>query len=470
MVDASFTDLRSRDGSWGSSLNHVATNSPSGLLTGRLQNNEAKAWVTRFVGKEKVDVAVHAGQERVLLYGFDTLAIPVDGSTSASPSVNWLNTGAEASFQSFHKDSTAFNHTIDLSFGYMTNQEQGSERTLRTDISGFTHVGAERVQIDFEMQLDKSQVDTIQDINQAIVSLEPSITTYRGPLRARVGLGMAIDADRPSRDQLGQAFHVYPRATVDLNLLRDLFIPYLQFGGDLEANNLHSLRATNPFFNPSQLESVVVRNNQDVIADGFRSTNKRFAFAGGIRGTLSDVIGFHGYASTAQHEDFVLFKPTFDQDSITFSEFEATYDTLNIATVGGELEIQVSPKLQVKGSVQFRTFGNRPHEELWNLPRMTWDAKISYALIDGLSLESRVQVVGSRYTLVPVPNVLEPGFTLRTEELPSYLDVNLSANYDYNERLGAWLTLANMSNARYAVWGGFPVQGFQVLAGVHYAF
>ena len=54
--------------------------------------------------------------------------------------------------------------------------------------------------------------------------------------------------------------------------------------------------------------------------------------------------------------------------------------------------------------------------------------------------------------------------------LPGYLDLNLTANYTYNDRLGGWLTLANVANAKYAEWGGFPVQGFQALAGVHYAF
>ena len=54
--------------------------------------------------------------------------------------------------------------------------------------------------------------------------------------------------------------------------------------------------------------------------------------------------------------------------------------------------------------------------------------------------------------------------------LPGYLDLNVTGNYTYNDRLGGWLTFANVANAKYAEWGGFPVQGFQVLAGVHYAF
>ena len=38
--------------------------------------------------------------------------------------------------------------------------------------------------------------------------------------------------------------------------------------------------------------------------------------------------------------------------------------------------------------------------------------------------------------------------------LPGYFDVNLTTNYRYNDRLGAWLTLANLANTKYSVWGG----------------
>ena len=81
--------------------------------------------------------------------------------------------------------------------------------------------------------------------------------------------------------------------------------------------------------------------------------------------------------------------------------------------------------------------------------------------------------IGERYSVIRTADYGETSssadgnFTLR---LPGMLDLNLSAQYNYNERLGGWVTLANLANAKYAEWGGFPVQGFQAMAGVHYAF
>ena len=94
-------------------------------------------------------------------------------------------------------------------------------------------------------------------------------------------------------------------------------------------------------------------------------------------------------------------------------------------------------------------------------------------MIEGLSLTAKANYVGERYSIVrsdqygDVTPLDNGNFELR---LPGVLDLNLTTNYRYNNRLGGWLTLANLTNAKYAVWGGFPVQGFQVFAGVHYAF
>ena len=104
---------------------------------------------------------------------------------------------------------------------------------------------------------------------------------------------------------------------------------------------------------------------------------------------------------------------------------------------------------------------------------MTWNASATYRLIDGLSISANATYVGERYSVTqsalygdttPLDN---GNYELR---LPGYLDLNVTSNYTYNDRLGGWVTFANVANAKYAEWGGYPVQGFQLLGGVHYAF
>ena len=93
--------------------------------------------------------------------------------------------------------------------------------------------------------------------------------------------------------------------------------------------------------------------------------------------------------------------------------------------------------------------------------------------IEGLSITADATYVGERYSITRSADYgenspLDNGnFELR---MPRFVDFNLTGNYTYNDRLGGWLTLANLTNAKYETWGGFPVQGFQVLGGVNYAF
>tara|TARA_B110000003_G_C16651258_1_gene534196 strand:+ start:266 stop:2014 length:1749 start_codon:yes stop_codon:yes gene_type:complete len=471
LLDASYTDLRSRDGSWGTALHHAATASPSSLLDGRLNANQVEAWGSRFVGKEKIDVNVRAGQSRILLYGFDSLAVDSTFSTMDAPQVTWKHLGGDVSFKSHHKDSTTFNHEVHVTVGWLSNDLGTQERHFLTEAMGSKYIGKEKLEASATIQLDRSSIKTAGTSSQAIVTLNPNLITRRGALTASVGLGLAIDADQPSRDGIGESFHLYPRAQVSVNLLRNLFIPYAQLGGELQANNFHRLLRDNPFFAPSALDSPVYINAQQVNATGFRSTNKRLALSGGVRGTITEVFRFHGYFSTAQYEDFLLFTPTLDAEG--FTEFEAVYDTLGIRTIGGEVSFDLGDTWSFAGGMQLNSYTIRTEDRPWHLPKVAWNASASYKVIEGLNVSADVRFVGERYALSESDSYGETtslGDGRYELRLPSFIDLNLSANYRYNDRLGASFTLANIANARYANWGGYPVQGIQALAGVHYAF
>ena len=472
LLDASYTDLRSREGSWGTSLHHASTTSPSNLLSGRIHENTFNAWNSRFLGQEKVSFNAEVGQHKTRMFGFDSTF--VDSISVDATALRWRHAGAALQLKSHRKDSTAFNHEFNTAFDYMTNNHGLAERHVLGELNLHRHVGGKQLDIGVEAQLDRTQLDTARAYNQAIVQLNPKLSTEKGPWRASVGLGVAVDADQPTRDEIGDVVHVYPRAEVSVNLFRNLFVPYAKAGGGLLANNLHDVLELNPFFAPDHLDSPVVLNSQTIQASGFRSTNKRLAFAGGVRGTVTEHFRFHGHASSAQHEDFLLFKPTtVVNDTASYATFEAVYDTVNVRMLGGEVGLSLGERFDMKGSLTLNSYKLRNEDQAWHLPTLLWDAAVSYQVIEGLAVQADVQYVGERYALSKDPNYGNPEPLDNGDyqlALPGYFDVNLTTNYRYNDRLGAWLTLANLANTRYSVWGGHPVQGFQVLGGVQYAF
>ena len=406
------------------------------------------------------------------MFGFDSVF--VDSMSMDATALRWRHAGGALQLKSHRKDSTAFNHEFNSKFDYLTNNQGLAERHLLGELNLHRHVGGKRLDIGLEAQLDRTQLDTSRAYNQAIVQLNPKLSTEKGPWRAAVGLGVALDADQPTRDEIGDVVHVYPRAEVSVNLFRNLFVPYAKVGGSLLANNLHDVLELNPFFAPDHLDSPVVLNGQTIQASGFRSTNKRLAFSGGVRGTVTEHFRFHGHASSAQHEDFLLFKPTtVNRDTASYATFDAVYDTVNVRTLGGEVGLSLGERFDLTGSLTLNSYKLRNEDQAWHLPTVLWDAAVSYQVIEGLAVQADVQYVGERYALSKDPNYGNPepldngNYQLA---LPSYFDVNLTTNYRYNDRLGAWLTLANLANTKYSVWGGHPVQGFQVLGGVQYAF
>ena len=291
MLDFSYTDLRSRDGSWGTLFHHAATNSPSALLTGRINDNELTAWGTRFLGKEKISIEADVSRNQILLYGFDTLAVDNQLTPSAAPSTIWSQARISTEFKSHHKDSTAFNHVVGARINWLGNDINSHERSLQVNAQGFSHVRGWRAQLDARVQLDSYGIDTAQFLNQAIVTIDPSLSTQQGSFSVKLGLGMAIDSDQPTRDNLGDAFHLYPRAELSVNLLRDLFVPYARLGGGLQANNFGSLTEANPFScrlncnlkfssmtNPSFLKDFEARTS-DLLLQGESAARSQSRFA-----------------------------------------------------------------------------------------------------------------------------------------------------------------------------------------------
>ena len=168
------------------------------------------------------------------------------------------------------------------------------------------------------------------------------------------------------------------------------------------------------------------------------------ALSGGIRGTVTEAFRFHGYFSTASHEDYALFRPAASTvDSVTLATFDVVYDTLAIRTLGGEAEFDLGSDWSFAGGVKFLKYNTRSELRAWNLPRTTWNARATYALhrrvgasplvltSESASASAERQRYGDTHRLMTGPMSFFAWF----------LDLNFTANYTYNDRLGGWLTL-----------------------------
>ena len=205
LVDASFTDLRSRDGSWGTAFHHNATNGPSSLLTGRLKDNSLDAWVSRFVGKEKISFQVHAGQNQVLMYGFDSLRVDSALTPNAAPTVVWSHAMLATKLKSHKTGENDFNHEVDIQLGWLGNNLGAHERTL--GVSANAHRALANSKGNWMSIFSLTNTGQRRGIREPSGCRRRAQPVYpQRPLNINAGLGLAIDADQPTRDGVGDSF------------------------------------------------------------------------------------------------------------------------------------------------------------------------------------------------------------------------------------------------------------------------
>lgn len=465
LIDISYTDLRSREGTWGVNGSHFATNAPLGLVDERFKDSKGSVWISRFIGKERVDLSADLSRQNIVFYGNaqnDTVGPVNDLGTHE----RYITVGADVAFKSHHRDSTDLNHEIALRWFQMRDLQSTVENNFEGSFEAGKFVEKEHFSLSGYMNIDRLVIgannpDTLKT-DAAIVSLTPMVTSFRGPLTVRVGAGLWIDADKQSRNGEGSRFHFYPKVEASLRVLRDVFVPYISLDGRLDQNRLETVIRDNPFYY-SSLDSE------------FRTTSISREIEVGMRGTITEALSFQVFGASAHYEDYMYFVNDTLLDSGT--RFSSFYDTLTVTKLGGHLTLDLIDNLELRLAGTLFKYDANGLESAWNLPSTTWSIEASYDFLEKFKVDCAVEIIGSRSGItqvLPYPEA-EPipqngDIISYAVKLPSYIDANIGVEYRYNTRTAVWLRCSNITNSSYRNWIGYPVQGFQALFGASYAF
>lgn len=460
LVEISLTDLRSREGTWGIQGSHFAT-TPSKLIDNRYADSNARVWASRFLGKEKVDLEANINSNNIVYFG-NAVADSLSPDTTWGLDQRYTTLGGSISFKSHHRDSTKLNHRLDLNYVQLRDLDGTVENNYSGEIEAGKFVDNNRFSLEGEFNIDRLNVgfnnpDTVKT-DAAIVGLTPTATSFRGPLTVKVGAGLWVDADAQSRIGEGSTFHFYPIVEASMRLLKDVFVPYLRIGGALEQNRLQTVLDKNPFYFAQ-------------VDDEMRTTSRKADIHIGMRGTLTEAVSFNVRASTTTYEDYMYFK---NDIYLSGNRFTAFYDTLNVKTIGGDIHFDVNDDLEFSLYATAYRYDSNGLEAAWNLPSYEAKLEVNYKFLEKFKLSSTTSLVGERFAISDI----EPA-TFEFEEfedgqykvsLPSFVDVNLSLEYRYNERTAIWANINNALGTNYRYWVAYPVQGTQAMLGASYAF
>ena len=267
-----------------------------------------------------------------------------------------------------------------------------------------------------------------------------------------------------------------PNVRVNFAPVKEIINIFAGVDGNYINNYYSKIAYENPFVDP--LHDV-------------RNSFEKFHFYGGFDGKFAPKTNFKiavDYSMIKDQPLYYLFKyvypapGTITSPSVVDNDFGIIYDDLDLLKFNVEIFHAAYEKMDLLISGNYYVYKMNVQEEAWNMP--DWDAKFSlgYQLSEQLNVTTDLFFTGQRKAVIfetfgfhPGPftgnDVLEVGDLQKNiYNLPVVFDLNLNADYKITEQFSVFARLSNFGFQKYQRWLGYPVQSFNVMGGLSYAF
>lgn len=310
---------------------------------------------------------------------------------------------------------------------------------------------------------DKSTTGLASEINSSFFNfgVQPSIVYQQEELSLKIGVGLFYSAGKVLEESESKLYF-YPQVQASYKVVGDLMIAYAGIEGGLKQNSYADFVDENPFIAPMQI---------------IAPTDKSFDFYIGLKGKLADNIAYNLRGAYQNENGKALFYTEYQEGDSNLQGYafgnsmNIMYSDLRTFSLFGELKSDITKDISLFLNGTFSTFTTEDDQEAWYLPSMKISAGVDANLTDKLTLNANLFFVGKRDALF-VYDAQDPliDSERKTIALDGYIDLNLGANYKYNDRLGLFIKLNNLADQKYQNWVNYHVQGIQVLAGANYKF
>ncbi|MBT3648870.1 MAG: hypothetical protein HN542_11575 [Flavobacteriales bacterium] len=489
LLDGYVNTLRSRTGALGIGVHGIGT---QGVLTD-LSPAPYSKWNAeingkRFLKKHQLTGDVSYERERVQFYGYDDTNpyyFLLDGENVFKGIYQGIN--GDFGLKSFYTDSSKLNHVINLHYDHFFDYNAINKEhnvVLDANMSRFfgKHLGrldfkTDVNALDYAMEFDHYPQGTIGEkpLN-TIIGLTPQMISQGEKWRIELGASAQMELSNTQIggvDSSSSDLFIFPEVYAKYNLVKDVIIPYAEATGGIRRNNLGSVVDENPFLWTS--------------LTAIQNTVIPFKIGGGFRGSVSNRFTYN--LSAAQYNEknsplYVNYDASQFNPAITrFGEnyFTLVYDDLSIVEVEGELTYRIDEKLHTVARGVYRSFKTTDEFEAWHRPSLEVSATAFYQIKNKLIFRGELHVTGPRLakSYRSTDSTSTPEFSgydavedmdVYAVKLSPIVDFNLGVEYRYTERLSGFISLNNVLIQRYQRWKQYPVQRFNVLAGITYSF
>ena len=444
LAELHINQLRSRNGTFGLHLKHHSMNGKLKLdndqkVPAGFNENELDLYGSRFLKNSVFEYNAGASYNSYVHYGIDP---ELDTSLTREQTLHPYFTARGAiGLHSMHADSFHLNYDAALEYAYFTHEFDQAEHGVKLDLEFDKKL---RV-VDIAGQLGAEFLGHYPDWDTTVGSLttfwlNPAIGKSSAQWRFTAGINIFGEVSQ-------EAFtpHLYPRASFQFNMVKEVIVPYFGVDGYLESNSYRRIVDENPYIEPTL---------------GIKPTNHKLIAYFGLKGRISKAVAYNLKASYSIIDDAYFYVN--DNSNLLLNQFVVVYDDVTLGTLHGELTVRPSDswKFFLKGNYHnYLTMVREDHP--WNKPLFDLSLQARYSMRDKIILTAGIYTIGERYFENYDP-VLE-------ETLPLAVDVNLGLEYRYSKLLSFWVRFNNLAAQPYYLYHQYPAYRFRAMVGFSYA-
>lgn len=442
LIDVNFMSLRNDKYQYGVKFNHFSSRGSIKAMDQEFRNvrvasNEFLAHGKYFIKQHTLSGAIGFDGDYNTFYGFNSPDSVLDINDLRQ---RFFKPTVKLGIASSRPDADDLNYHLDFSFYNLTDKFDQAESDVRLETGVRKGLGIGLAQLNFDFDRTAySFGDT--GLNRNIYMVKPSYIFRQD--RLAFDLGFIVGGENGLTDSLKPSkTYFFPNVKVVYDLNDNGLLAFATLTGGIHRNSLETIRTRNPF----------VGTFPDM-----RNTINRATLSAGLKGRIAEQYTFE-LSGSLQQNDFTLF---FLNDTTDFKRLQPVYDTSTtvfkaVASFGRML----GEKFNLNLHLQYQAFGLSNLDKPWMEP--TFRTKLSGTYIIGKKLTLNADI----FTFNGVDYILPNG---TAEKFKGIVDLNLSADYRYKDKLSFFLMANNIASANYFRWYNYPNFGFNVLAGVTFS-
>ncbi len=311
-------------------------------------------------------------------------------------------------------------------------------------------------------------IDNVYNNNNAhqylFAAIDPQIA-FSGKLwEVRAGANISIIID----DDTTAPFHLSPKTYFAFTPIQGILTLFAGTDGNLKYNHYSQSMKDNPFLN----------YKSDLLP-----TETQIALFGGLKGKFSRKISylFDVQYAIAKNELFYYQTITEYENSHIVAEntFNINYNNLNTLRFGGQIRYS-SVKFNLDLSGNYYLYNSETAGIITDRPEFDARLTAGFKITDRISAELGATVIGPRsaavekrlFSIEPTTGLYnpQPAVTVLNPNMGMIIDTHLEVNYQFNKKLGFFLSVNNILNKNHQQWYGYNSPGLLIQAGARFVF